>query len=304
MALKGELASGGLAAVFQMLALNGKKGLLSIAAGDDWRGLYFEPRGITLFYDEEAYLDQLLDALVAKELLKSDALADARQEHPGDSIGTVDAILDEGELTEDVFQDVFESQMREQILDLFNWHDAHWEFIEGGPSIEGKDGVINENFFQDPDEIANEAARRLAAKDSPSQEKTAKTPLSALTRPGKAKQSAKDPDPVEMERSARQRSILMSFAILICLCVLGGLYILYDSYVMKLVTQLEYQARPYLSAEPKEFRKAIAVYQDFLKQHPLSFSARKLVREEVNKLEDAWMIEDMKHGNRPAPNKR
>ena len=84
MTLRGDLTSVGLADVFQMLALNRKKGFLSIQASDAWRALYFEPRGVTLYYNEHIYLDRLLDALVRRHLMNSDVLF-----HPGPASGAL-----------------------------------------------------------------------------------------------------------------------------------------------------------------------------------------------------------------------
>ena len=66
MALKGDLTSVGLADVFQMLALNQKVGILSIFDVDHWRALYFDRRGVTLYYNEHVFLDRLLDGLMQR----------------------------------------------------------------------------------------------------------------------------------------------------------------------------------------------------------------------------------------------
>ena len=161
MTLRGDLTSVGLADVFQMLALNRKKGFLSIQASDAWRALYFEPRGVTLYYNEHIYLDRLLDALVRRHLMNSDVLLALRRENSGDPFGTVETLLGTGVITEEVFLDVFRTQMEEEIYDLFLWEQVHWEFIEGSKALEGREGVINENFFLNPDAVVMEAARRL-----------------------------------------------------------------------------------------------------------------------------------------------
>ncbi|MEZ5989921.1 MAG: PQQ-binding-like beta-propeller repeat protein, partial [Planctomycetota bacterium] len=161
MALKGDLTSVGLADVFQMLALNRKEGILSITGQDQFRALYFGPQGVTLYYNEHVYLDRLLDTLVRKAHLAFDVLTALRRENGGDPISTVEAVLGSGVVPEDVFLSTFREEMEESVYDLFLWENVHWEFFEGVQALQGHEGVINENFFLNPDSLVMEAARRL-----------------------------------------------------------------------------------------------------------------------------------------------
>jgi outer membrane protein assembly factor BamB/tetratricopeptide (TPR) repeat protein len=161
MALKGDLTSVGLADVFQMLAMNRKEGLLSLRGTDSFKALYFGQQGVTLYYNEYGFLDRLLDALVRKGILSLDVLQALRKESGGDPIGTVESVLGSGVVPEETFLDCFREEMEEGIYDLFLWENVHWEFFEGAQALQGHDGVINENFFLNPDSLVMEAARRL-----------------------------------------------------------------------------------------------------------------------------------------------
>jgi outer membrane protein assembly factor BamB/tetratricopeptide (TPR) repeat protein len=161
MALKGDLTSVGLADVFQMLALNQKVGILSIFDEDHWRALYFDRRGVTLYYNEHVFLDRLLDGLMQRGLVEPQTLDVFRRENSGDPIATVESLLGGGILPEADFLAAFRDQMEEDVYDLFLWENVHWEFLEGVDSIEDHEGVINENFFLSPDSLVMEAARRL-----------------------------------------------------------------------------------------------------------------------------------------------
>ncbi len=161
MALKGDLASVGLADVFQMLALNQKVGILAISGQGRWRALYFDRPGVTLYYNEHVYLDRLLDTMVRRHHLDPSSLSEARRRHAGDPIATVESLINDGKLEESVFLQVFRDQMEEDIYDLFLWQNVHWEFFEGATRLEGREGVVNENFFFNADSIVMEAARRL-----------------------------------------------------------------------------------------------------------------------------------------------
>lgn len=161
MALKGDLASVGLADVFQMLAHNQKVGLLSIHGRESWKALYFDRRGVTLYYNEHTFLDRLLDLLRRRNFVTADLLDSLRRQCAGDPIATVESLLSGGLVQESVFLDSFRAQMEEEIYDLFLWEKVHWEFLEGEKTVEGHEGVVNENFFFSADSLIMEAARRL-----------------------------------------------------------------------------------------------------------------------------------------------
>lgn len=161
MALKGDLASVGLADVFQMLAHNQKVGILSIHGRQCWKALYFDRRGVTLYYNEHTFLDRLLDLLARRNYVTGDLLDSLRRQCAGDPIATVESLLSAGLVQESIFLESFRSQMEEEIYDLFLWEKVHWEFLEGEKSVEGNEGVVNENFFFAADSLIMEAARRL-----------------------------------------------------------------------------------------------------------------------------------------------
>lgn len=161
MALKGDLASVGLADVFQMLAHNQKVGMLSIHGRQCWKALYFDRRGVTLYYNEHTFLDRLLDLLARRNYVGGDLLDSLRRQCAGDPIATVEALLSAGLVQESIFLESFRAQMEEEIYDLFLWEKVHWEFLEGEKVVDGHEGVVNENFFFAADSLIMEAARRL-----------------------------------------------------------------------------------------------------------------------------------------------
>ncbi len=161
MALKGDLASVDLAQVFQMLAMNQKVGLLMIQAPRAWRALFFDQRGVTLYYNEHTLLDRVLSSMVITGALADEAVRDAR-DHASRSEGTVvDSLLAGGYLTEEQLVSAFRASMEEEVYDLFFWRDARFEFFEGAASFEGYEGVVNDQFFFSTDGLIMEAARRI-----------------------------------------------------------------------------------------------------------------------------------------------
>lgn len=161
MALKGDLASVDLAQVFQMLAMNQKVGLLMIQAPRTWRALYFDHRGVTVYYNEHTLLDRVLSAMVITGSLQEEAVREAR-DHAARSQGTViDSLLAGGYVTEEQLVSAFRASMEEDIYDLFFWRDARFEFFEGATTFEGYEGVVNDQFFFSTDGLIMEAARRI-----------------------------------------------------------------------------------------------------------------------------------------------
>ncbi|MEZ5966043.1 MAG: PQQ-binding-like beta-propeller repeat protein [Planctomycetota bacterium] len=161
MALKGDLASVDLAQVFQMLAMNQKVGLLMIQAPRAWRALYFDHRGVTLYYNEHTLLDRVLSSMVITGAVAEEAVRDAR-DHAARTQGTVvDSLLAGGYLGEDQLVTAFRSSVEEEIYDLFFWRDARFEFFEGAATFEGYEGVVNDEFFFSTDGLIMEAARRI-----------------------------------------------------------------------------------------------------------------------------------------------
>jgi outer membrane protein assembly factor BamB/tetratricopeptide (TPR) repeat protein len=161
MALKGDLASVDLAQVFQMLAMNQKVGLLCIQAPRSWRALYFDPRGVTLYYNEHTMLDRVLAQMTRSGKLSEEGVQDARNHASRSNTPLFDSLLAGGFLSEADIEEAFRSQIEEEIYDLFFWRDARFEFFEGAATLENREGVVNERFFFSTDSMIMEAARRI-----------------------------------------------------------------------------------------------------------------------------------------------
>ena len=161
MALKGDLASVDLAQVFQMLALNQKVGLLCIQSPTRWKSLYFDERGVTLYFNEHTMLDRVLNKLVCRGILAAEGVAEAREHAAQHNQRVVDSLLAGGYLTDEELNSALLTEMEEEIYDLFFWNDAKFEFFEGATEYEGREGVIHDGFFFGTDMLIMEAARRI-----------------------------------------------------------------------------------------------------------------------------------------------
>lgn len=161
MALKGDLASVDLAQVFQMLALNKKVGLLSIHSPVLWKVLYFDHRGVTLYYNEHAVIDRVMVAQMRTARLSEAAAAEARSHVASHGSSLQEALLAGGYLTEPELKEQMRWELSEEIYDLFFCKDARFEFFEGVQQLEGREGVVDERFFFNTDTVIMEAARRI-----------------------------------------------------------------------------------------------------------------------------------------------
>lgn len=161
MALKGDLASVDLAQVFQMLALNQKVGLLSIVGPRSWRALYFDLRGVTLYYNEHTLVDKVLAHMVRAGRLVDDNVREAQDHAAQSGQRVVETLLAGGYVTEAELEELMRTEMEEEIYDLFFWREAKFEFFEGATTFEGREGVIDERFFFSTDSLIMEAARRI-----------------------------------------------------------------------------------------------------------------------------------------------
>lgn len=161
MALKGDLASVDLAQVFQMLALNRKVGLLSIQGPGVWKALYFDQRGVTLYYNEHLLLDKVLGNMVRSGHLDGQHVRETREHAANMGQTLIEALLAGGFLTEHDLESSFRAEMEEEIYDLFFWKDARFEFLEGRNEIDHSQGQVNERFFFSTDMLVMEAARRI-----------------------------------------------------------------------------------------------------------------------------------------------
>src|SRR5215831_2454472 len=131
MALKGDLASVDLAQMFQMLALNKKVGLLSIQSPRFWKILYFDARGVTLYYNPHDLLDRTIAAFVRCGRLLPQAVEEIRAHASRNQLPLLDALLAGGYLREADLAEQMQYELEEEVYDLFFCKDARFEFHEG-----------------------------------------------------------------------------------------------------------------------------------------------------------------------------
>jgi len=161
MALRGDLASVDLAQVFQMLALNKKVGLLSIQSPRLCKVLYFDHRGVTLYYNPHALLDRAVATFIRVGRIQGSAVEEVREHASSNDLGLLDTLLAGGYLTESEFAAQMRYEVEEEVYELFFCKDARFEFLENVDRIAEREGVVDERFFFNTESLIMEAARRI-----------------------------------------------------------------------------------------------------------------------------------------------
>jgi outer membrane protein assembly factor BamB/tetratricopeptide (TPR) repeat protein len=161
MALRGDLASVDLAQVFQMLALNKKVGLLSIQSPRLWKVLYFDARGVSLYYNQHSLLDRAIATFVRVGRVQAAAVEEIRDHAGRNQLDLLDSILAGGYLTDEELAAQMRYEVEEEIYELFFCKDARFEFLEGQDSMPEREGTIDSRFFFNTESVIMEAARRI-----------------------------------------------------------------------------------------------------------------------------------------------
>ncbi len=161
MALRGDLASVDLAQVFQMLALNKKVGLLSIQSPRLWKVLYFDQRGVSLYFNQHSLLDRAIATFVRVGRIQSAAVDEIRDHAGRNQLNLLDSLLAGGYLTDEELSAQMRYEVEEEIYELFFCKDARFEFLEGQKEMQEREGVIDARFFFNTESIIMEAARRI-----------------------------------------------------------------------------------------------------------------------------------------------
>ena len=133
MSIKGELAQIKLADILQMVALNGQEGTLVVADADSKKWLYFSREGISLLSSGKRQPTSLGQRLLALGKLTKPQLDDAVLEYrkSGKKLGQV--LAERGIVSKEDVENAVRAQIADEIFDLLEWEEAHFEFIPGPP---------------------------------------------------------------------------------------------------------------------------------------------------------------------------
>lgn len=129
MPLRGDLASFGLAEIFQFLSVNQSSGTLTVSDGENRRTLMFRSGVLTPADEAQSYVPRLGDFLMKRGVITGAQLEQALATQSERGAGRLGEILvDTGIVTDAQIQAAVREKLEEEIYDLFLWKNAFFEF--------------------------------------------------------------------------------------------------------------------------------------------------------------------------------
>ncbi|MBK6940580.1 MAG: DUF4388 domain-containing protein [Planctomycetes bacterium] len=158
MPLRGELNSGDLAHIFQMLLLHEKAGTLEIAHDGVLHALHFSEAGILVPFDRAHVVERALGALCRAKRVNATQVDKARFNARALHKDLLETIEHMGLITSSDRTASMRSQLEETVFELFFLRDATFEFREGEAPAEV--GELDPALALSPNALIMEAARR------------------------------------------------------------------------------------------------------------------------------------------------
>lgn len=158
MPLRGELNSGDLAHIFQMLLLHEKAGTLEIAHDGVLHALHFSDAGILVPFDRAHVVERALGALCRSKKVSATQVDKARFNARALQKDLLETLEHMGLITPAERIASMRSQLEETVFELFFLRDATFEFREGEASAEI--GELDPALALSPNGLIMEAARR------------------------------------------------------------------------------------------------------------------------------------------------
>ncbi|MHC5019221.1 MAG: DUF4388 domain-containing protein [Planctomycetota bacterium] len=129
MPLRGDLASFGLAEIFQFLSVNMSSGTLTVSDGENRRTLLFRDGVLTPADEAQSYVPRLGDFLLKRAVITQEQLEQALATQKERGKGRLGEILvDTGVVSDAQIQGAIREKLEEEIYDLFLWKNAFFEF--------------------------------------------------------------------------------------------------------------------------------------------------------------------------------
>jgi hypothetical protein len=144
MKLKGDLESIGVSELFKTLAEQRATGLLSVNSPMGEKTIALAQGEVAVCADNFSERTRLGDLLLARGKVSEEQLAQAlkaQKQDPRAKLG--DVLIKQGAVTPELISEALRFQVEEQIVDLFTWRDAAFEFDSDRSVDEIEDGSSN-----------------------------------------------------------------------------------------------------------------------------------------------------------------
>jgi uncharacterized protein DUF4388 len=159
--LKGDADILGLGNLLQLLSFNKTEGILTLIQGSEKKTIHFGPQGIRLLSSSMRRINKLGKILLRRKSITKEDLDALLKEQKmlGWKLGQI--ALTSGLVKKKDIEEALREQVEEEIFDLFMWHDAAFDFIEGkAPKEDDESPLAGLTFGTSVTSLVLEAARR------------------------------------------------------------------------------------------------------------------------------------------------
>jgi hypothetical protein len=169
MELRGSARAQDLPAVFhmltQLLAMTAKEGLFTVWDDRRKKSVYFSRRGVTLLFPPEKRTTPLTgQTLIQRGRITEDDLEQALHKQTASGGGKLlgQVLCEMNLVSEDEIYELVREQIQEELVDMFSWEKAQFEFRESAAPQELTDQTCSYTTLTlNPTEVLLEAAKRL-----------------------------------------------------------------------------------------------------------------------------------------------
>jgi len=159
--LKGDVDILGLGNLLQLLSMNRREGILTLAHAEDKKTIHYGEQGIRLISSTMRRLNKLGKILLRRKRITREDLEALLKEQRllGWKLGQI--ALTSGLVRKDDIEAALLEQVEDEIYDLFMWEDATFEFADGkAPPKQADTPLADLTFGKSVTSLVLEAARR------------------------------------------------------------------------------------------------------------------------------------------------
>ena len=159
--LKGDVDILGLGNLLQLLSMNRREGILTLAHAEDKKTIHYSEQGIRLLSSTMRRLNKLGKILLRRKRITREDLEALLKEQRllGWKLGQI--ALTSGLVRKDDIEAALLEQVEDEIYDLFMWENATFEFVDGkAPPKQADTPLADLTFGKSVTSLVLEAARR------------------------------------------------------------------------------------------------------------------------------------------------
>ncbi|MCK4236466.1 MAG: DUF4388 domain-containing protein [Candidatus Krumholzibacteria bacterium] len=137
MALEGNVKDFGLSEIFQLIAIQKKSGMLSVAGGNTMVIFFKDGKVISTRDRRNKIHDPLKDYLIRYGFIYADEMNKIQRIQAKTNLDLTDILVSEKYFSEDELKVIFAEQIQESIQEVLSWPKSHYKFIIGKQVLHG-----------------------------------------------------------------------------------------------------------------------------------------------------------------------